>query len=143
MHIDVSLIKVSSSHMRLGRDDDHSLSLSIAKQGLKDPIIVVKDKKGYVLADGYRRLKIMKAKKNAKIKAVVKVVPDDYTAESYARLLRISSNYHRSGFFPSQRAHYLKILSKKYGVSMAEIGLKQKRHQSLSRICSMDGICFK
>lgn len=119
--IKVSNIRVPVKHRRRPCEEDIVLERSLKSEGLKDPIIVVRDgpKNKFVLADGGRRLKIYR-KDNSEILAIIHE-PGDENPDLLAGTLRIISNHHRKGFYPSQRAHYLKILINKYSVPMEEL----------------------
>jgi len=121
-------IRIPVKHQRITTKDDDILRNSIATEGLKDPITVVKDNKSkkYILAEGTRRFNAVKyllrgvPKIDRVIQAYVRY-PDGMDAEALARLIRITANYHRQDFYPSQKAHYLKLLSKKFKVPLKEI----------------------
>ena len=118
-HIKLNKIRIPRKHHRI-RQDDGSMVNSLSVEGLKDPIIVVSGKGEYILADGYRRLKAARKLRWETIEASVRE-PGEFDPDAHASLLRLTVNHHRQGFYPSQRAHYLKILTKKYGVSINEI----------------------
>lgn len=114
--IRVKSIHIPDTHKRLSTETG-DIKKSIAKEGLRDPIIVVKAKKGYILADGFRRLQ---AWTKASIPAIVRECRSG-DAEELASSIRVIVNHHRQGFYPSQRAHYLKLLADKYDVPLKEI----------------------
>ena len=117
--IHISKIRVPNKHKRINNEGDEDLRRSIENSGMKDPITVVRSNKGYILADGSRRLRFVR-KSNKVIRAIVHENRDE-DPEEYATSLRVIANYHRSDFYPSQRAHYLSILSKKFNVPLKEI----------------------
>jgi len=125
IEIPISKIKIPEKHKRLAVNNAE-LKRSIIAEGIKIPIVVVSDlKDGYILADGYQRLLVlMELKREGILKSdtlLVQVHTPQGDPEKYAGCLRIIINHHRQDFFPSQRAHYLKILSNKFNLSIAEI----------------------
>lgn len=133
MEIPISKIKIPEKHKRLVFDDTE-LKRSISTEGLKIPIAVVDDLKGsYILADGYRRLQIITDLSQDKV-ILAEVHSPKGDPEKYAGCLRVIVNHHRQDFFPSQRAHYLKILANKFNLSASEIakscGISRKTLES-------------
>lgn len=116
--ISIKDIRIPKKHHRI-KQDDGSMIHSMSIEGLKEPVVVVTGKNEFILADGYRRLKAAKKLRWPTIEASVRKPDGD--PEEYASVLRLTINHHRQGFYPSQRAHYLQILTKKYNISINEI----------------------
>jgi ParB/RepB/Spo0J family partition protein len=119
-NIDIGLVRIPRKHQRIDRNNATLLS-SIKSEGMKEAITVVPNGDEYILADGGRRTQVAKKLGFTKVKAIVRRPVANMKAEAYASFLRLTINHHRSDFYPSQRAHYLKILNKKYDVSVADI----------------------
>lgn len=119
--VSIKSIRIPKKHRRINAQDDIMIYNSLKTEGQKEPVILIQGNKEYILADGSRRVKAARKLKWKNIKATIHEVPEDMVPESYAAFIRVSVNHHRQGFYPSQRAHYLKILNKKYGVSIDEI----------------------
>jgi len=128
-NIDLASIRVPLKHRRIEKDDG-TITSSLETEGLKDPVIVVASDNEYILADGSRRVQAARRLKWNKIKASVRKPQNGMGPDAYASFLRLTINHHRQGFYPSQRAHYLKILNDKYGVPVKDIakacGVKER-----------------
>lgn len=113
--VNIDNIRIPRKHRRGGRPD-RALYDSVRNGGVKFPILVVQGEGEYILADGGERIRILKSLGKKMVEAVVHTTTESDRL-SFARLIRVISNHHRKGFYPSQRAHYMRIHMRKYNIT--------------------------
>ncbi len=122
--VGVGDISVPRSYKRGVALEDDYLSASIQNEGLKDPIYVLENDKKLILVDGLRRLRCCKKIGMKTVPALVEKYRssgDFPTPLSYAVFLRLTIDTKRQDLLPSQRAYYINLLTRKYGIPLAEI----------------------
>jgi len=108
--IDISKIKINPLQPRkeFNKAKLIELSKSIKKRGLINPIQVKKDKNGYILVCGERRLKAHKLAKLKKINAIVK----KYNSQEEEQIESLIENVHRSDLNFIEKENFIDLLWK-------------------------------
>lgn len=96
-------------------------SESIKQHGVRQPLVLVDDGNRLLLAKGLRRLRIAKSLGLGKVPYVIAPVPDDYSAEDYARELRLALDMHRQDLTPSQKCQHALELKDRFGMNNKEL----------------------
>lgn len=106
---------------RPNRVQDDILRNSIRKSGIQQPLILVPDATGYMLAKGLRRLDRARELGLDSVPAVIEKAPDGITPETHARRLRFVCTFHRQDLLPSQKADLILKLKSEFGMSNMEV----------------------
>jgi ParB/RepB/Spo0J family partition protein len=94
---------------------------SIAKHGILDPLIAVRDGARLILADGLRRKRLASAYGISKAPVLVKDAPPGVSAEKHAERLRFIINFHRQDPPPSVRALLIQEQMNVFGFTQKEV----------------------
>ena len=116
--IEIEKIKPNPYQPRKEFDENalNELASSIEKYGLLQPIVVIKDKNGYILIAGERRLRAFKKLKKDKIKAIILDLDLDSLRE-YALI----ENIQREDLNPLEVAKSLKSLLEEHNYTHEEL----------------------
>ena len=107
VELELGMIEPFRNHPFKVIDDDKMEKLvdSIKLQGVLSPVLVrPKDKGGYEMISGHRRLHAAKIAGLKKISAIVKVLSDDE-----ATIAMVNANLQREEILPSERGYSLKM----------------------------------
>ncbi|MDQ7014329.1 MAG: ParB/RepB/Spo0J family partition protein [Planctomycetota bacterium] len=120
-----------------GAEALEQLASSIKRSGLMQPIIVRPTATGYELVAGERRLRAAAEAGLVEVPAVVRELADEDAAE-----WALVENIQREELNPIERAHGLRALSERFGVSHAElgerVGLDRSTVANLIRLTELD-----
>lgn len=112
------------NHFEKGSDEEDKdlkyLKLSIARDGIQDPIKVAKvDKKTYYIIDGVRRVMVME---QLGIDYINCVVYEGYSASEIANMSYCLNTIHLSKHFTNiEKAHHVKKMMDEFGYSYSDL----------------------
>lgn len=99
---------------------DSFLRNSIAKGGIQQPLIAVRDGERILLVKGVRRLRIARALDMKRVPVLVYDAPEGADVERYVKELRFVL-FHRQDLMPSQKAALVATLKERFQMTNAQV----------------------